>query len=101
MFFITCFTKIPTEDDFTNIGSTRTFGYLESFEDAEKALNENWCDMFECYYDYAVVEEIGPGIHCYAGKDERTFFKWDRNKNGFFKIDPIPEFKHIGNIAIG
>lgn len=100
MFFITCFEKIETDKlGWLDMGAQRVFGYKETFEQTEKALNENWCDMFECLYLYAVVEEIGPGIH--PDVRNRWFFKWDNEKNGFFRMDEPEEFKHYTNISIG
>lgn len=100
MFFITCFEKIEINDyGFPNTGYDRTFGYVETFEIAESCLNKNMYDMHECLYDYAVVEEIGSGIH--PDVRHRWFFKWDNSKEGFYIIKEPEEFKHYCNIALG
>lgn len=100
MFFITCFSKIAKDDlGWLDIGAFRTFGFKETFEEAEYALNHNVCDMWEYLYDYAIVEEMHPAIHPIA--ENRWFYKYDREKNGFFSMEEPEEFKHCCNIALG
>ena len=100
MFFITCFQKCETNDKgFLDTGEERVFGFKETFEQAEKALNENYCDMFEFLYKYAVVEEMKPAIH--PDVENRWFFQWNEDKQGFFRIDEPKEFEHWCNIALG
>ena len=42
---------------------SRTWGWYENFEDAEKSVLNNCTDMFECgYYEYAVIEEMPEGV---------------------------------------
>lgn len=99
MFFITCFQKIGKDKGFPDMGATRIFGYKETFEKAQEALNNNCCDMFEYLYHYAVVEEIGPGIH--PEVENRWFFEWNEDKHGFFEISEPKVFKGFCNIALG
>ncbi len=100
MYFITCFEKISIDKlGWLDIGSQRTFGYKETFEMAKLALNENWCDMREYVYNFAIVEKIPSGIH--PDVEEMWFFKWDENKKGFFEIPEPEEYNHFCNIAFG
>ena len=101
MFFITGLMRRHVDDNFDTIGNTRTFGYLETYEDAENALNKNMADMHEALYDYAVIEYFESGLYPICWNADRVFFKWDATKNGFFRCDPIPELENICNIAIG
>ena len=55
--------------------------YKETLEEAEYALNNNTCDMFEFLYEYAVIEEMGPYIH--PDVEQEIWFKWDNEKKGF------------------
>lgn len=90
MYFITCFEHFPDENDkFLDHGDVRVFGYYDNFEECVKALNENRCNMFEGCYDYAVVEKIGSGI--YAQVELKRYFKFDKEKDGFFEIE-TPEY---------
>ena len=89
MFFITCFSKIATDNlGWLDMGSVRTFGF-----------NTNSCDMWEYLYDYAVVEEMHPAIH--PEVENRWFYKYDREKDGFFRMEEPEVFKHYCNIALG
>ena len=100
MYFITCFRKVTKDDlGWLDMGETRTFGYYDNFDDADKALKDNYCDMHETIYHYAVVEKIDAGIHHIAEK--RWFYKYDKEKDGFYPIEEPKEFEHHINIALG
>ena len=106
MFFITCFSRckkndltempialydmrtVGDETEMPNFCDKRTFGYFEDYETCTLALHENWCDMREACYQYAVVEYIEQGIHSMAKEIE--WFQWDEEKEGFFEI-PKPQ----------
>ena len=82
MYFITCFSNFESE----YIDNYRTFGYFSDSDTCIKALNENWADMCEArYYTYAVIEEIGEGIHQHAM--QIAWFCWDEEKEGFYEIE--------------
>jgi hypothetical protein len=93
MFFITCIDNLSTFD------YQRTFGYTQTFEEAEKKLNENYLDLHEYLYQYAVVEKIPAGIHQTAEKE--VWFKWNEEKGGFFQIDKPSEVLSFCNFALG
>ena len=99
MYFITCFTKINKDEYGLDIGSARTFGYFEKYEDAHQALKTNCCDMFETINNYEIIEKIEPGIHSLA--EQRWFYKYDENKDGFYPIEESKEFEAHINFAIG
>ena len=92
MYFITCLQQCDKDEfGWFDGGSRRTFGYRETLELAEEALNLNMCDMHEYLYDYAVIEKLGPYIH--PDVEEEIWFKWDDNKHGFFRIEkPEPTY---------
>ena len=100
MYFITVFDKVePSDIFFAEFGDKRTWGYYPEYEWAMNALHENRTDMHEGCYEYAVIENIGPGICAYAG--ERQWFKWNKDKRGYFEIDEPECVKHLVNFAIG
>lgn len=89
IYTITCFARCElNEKGRLRLGAQRTFGYYTNRDDAIQAMHENWCDMFECLYTYAVVEAMREGIHCDV--DEEIWFQWDDESKGFFEI-PKPE----------
>ena len=101
MWFITVFEKIE-QDDVTKLidfGYQRTWGYYSEKECAVKALHENWTDMMETSYNYAVIEEYEEGISNYLFN--RQWFKWDDELGGYFEIEEPECVKCYGCYAIG
>ena len=100
MYFITVFDKVePSEIFYAEFGDQRTWGYYPEHQMAVNALHENRTDLHEGCYEYALIEKIGPGIcaHC----EERQWFKWDKEKRGYFEIEEPECVKHLVNFAIG
>lgn len=87
MWFITVFQKIePADNGWPEFGATRTWGFYSKRETAVQALHENWTDMWEYLYDYAVIEKYDEGISHYE-HGSRKWFKFDRGSNGYFEIE--------------
>ena len=81
MFFITCFSNFESE----YLDNYRTFGYFSELAMCIQALNENWADMNEGYYTYAVIEELSEGIHSHA--KQIAWFRWDEEREGFYETE--------------
>lgn len=43
---------------FTDLRDSRLWFLFSTFENAERAVLENYSDLFECYYNIAIIEEI-------------------------------------------
>ena len=100
MWFITVMKKIEPDNQFYALfGDKRTWGYYADKDTATQALHENWTDMWEGCYDYALIEKLGQGIcpNC----TERQWFKFERERNGYFEIEEPEYVKHIVNFALG
>ena len=82
MYFITCFCVDESKNECTD---SRTFGYFADYNECQTALHENWCDIHEFYYSYAVVEKISSGIH--SRPEKVVWFKWDDEKEGFYEAE--------------
>jgi len=86
MFFITTIENI--DDEMFDL--SRTVGYVESLEEAKEILEYNCCDLYETIYEYAVIEDIKPGL--YQGhKGKKYWFKWNEEKEGYEEIEK-PEY---------
>lgn len=79
---------------------TRCVGYTTSFEEAEKIVKENICDISEGgNYNYAMIEAIAEGI--YPQSEVRFFFEYDFDNAKYVEMDEPEAFKGIYNFAIG
>lgn len=100
MWFVTVVEKMEyVESDWANYGSTRTWGYYSDKEVATQSLHENWTDMRENFWNYAVIEEYEEGICNDTG--ERQWFKWNEERQGYFEIDEPEGVRQIVCFAIG
>ena len=80
------------ENDKSNLfpdRSQRCFGYFQTFEEAEKAVLNNSCDIWETIHEYAVIEKVEDGIHQYDFNP--TWFKWNLEKECYEKVEK-PDF---------
>ncbi len=100
MWFITVMEKIEPSDQFYALfGDQRTWGYYKDYNMALRVLHGNRTDIWETCYDYAVLEKFGEGISPYC--EERHWFKYNRERDGYFEIEEPECVKHLCNFAIG
>lgn len=97
MFFITAFQELDSE--IGGIKNSRCFGYYPHFETANNAVKNNMCDINETIYDYAVIENIEPGIHSIY--TDRWFYKFNYKTGMYESIEEPKEVMHFCNFAIG
>ena len=78
----------------------RCVGYFSKFNDAEQAVLENACDIWETCYDYAVIENIQEGLYQYDFHP--TWYKFHKLLGGYVKCEQ-PSFvnKNGGMGTIG
>lgn len=81
---------------FPTYGSTAFMGFYHDFDDAVESVMENACDINEHCYNYAVVEEILPGLYSYPRP--RWFYKFNREKNEYEPIEEPKFMNHIANV---
>lgn len=99
MYFITCFQKYEKVNGWPEIGASRTFGYYPYRDWAIEDLHKNNTDLREMLYNYAIVEKIPCGLSQLA--EEKIFFKWDEERQGFFEVDGAEFEDCFGNYAFG
>ena len=88
-YFITGITyKGEVETVLPNRGQ-RCFVYLSTFEEAEKAVLNNYCDIWETIHEYVVIEKVEDGIHQYDFNP--TWYKWNLEKECYEKTEK-PDF---------
>ena len=97
--FITVFEKIPNKNNLFDLGASRCWGFYTDYNKALETLHNNITDLYENFYNYAVLEEYYEGILSTSGK--RQFFIFNRNKNGYIEIDEPKCFSVWSGFAIG
>lgn len=101
MWFITVFEELGTTKlGWPDVGSCRTWGFYFNRDTAVRALHENWTDMRECLYNYAVIEGLDEGICAYHHHSKDQWFEWDEERQGYYEIDPPSWAQHVANWAL-
>lgn len=99
-YFITVFEKLGLDENgFPDKGFSRCWGFYSDKDAAFQAVHENWTDMEETVYEYAVIEGYHEGISHYTFF--RQFFKFDPDRNGYFEIDEPKGYEHFCSFSIG
>ena len=100
IYIITTMTKLEQNKlGWPEYGSTRTVGWYESFNDAEKCVVYNNGDIWETCYDYAIIEEVEEGLYPYC--KPRWFYKYNIETGEYERIEEPELMKHIVCIGIG
>lgn len=79
---------------------TRCFGFYNTYNEAAKAVENNYGSMQECLYDYIVIEYIEPGIHPTV-EVERWWWWVEENRRWEDGIEKPEEFRGTVNFALG
>ena len=94
MYFVTTIGKYRNSEFFDDI---RCVGYFSTVEDAKDVILNNYGDIRETNYQYALIESVHVGLYPHA---ERLF--WYEWINGKYQEIPTPEhFKQMCNFSIG
>lgn len=92
MWFITTITNL---EEF----NTRTVGWFNDYDEAEKIVLENQCDLWETIYDYAVIDWIPKGL--YQSDGGYFWFKFNIETSKYELVDCPKGFENIIGIGIG
>ena len=104
MWFVTLFEEIEPYEKEENknlpvFWNQKTLGYFAEKYKAIDCLHVNYLDVDNDDYDYAVLEKFNEGI--YPGCEERQFFRYDSEADGYYEIDPPDFVKNITCFALG
>ena len=99
-YFITTFSKMETDSHgFPDIGASRCWGFYKNKDTAIKAVKENWANIQDCAYSYAMIEE------CREGISNMTFwrkvFKYNKENDSFEEIEEPAEWGCFHGFAFG
>ena len=99
-YFITVFERTDVNDSgWTDTGCQRTWGFYADKETSFQCVHENWTDLEETIYRYALIEEYTEGIGHWTGY--RQWFKFDLEKKGYVEIDEPEGYNHFSCFAFG
>lgn len=91
--------KLEEHNNLPDVGASRVVGFYTDRSDAEFAVKNNSCDIWEMCYDYAIIEEVEEGL--YSLSTERSYYKYD-TEDGHYHPIPEPDFmKHLSGFTIG
>ena len=82
-----------------SVSSRRCWGFFGSFEDAECAVLENDADIYECEYEYMVIEDYRMGLMT-IGKDPH-WYQYNYTTEKFNPIETPDWAVNIVNWGIG
>ncbi len=89
-------TVVKKPSGFASFGEWEIVGFFHEEESAIEAVKANACDIYETCYEYAVVEEVTPGL--YSWKRNCWCFKYDGDLDEYVQIE-VPEIvKSLGLI---
>ena len=97
IFTVTTFCYNPDLD--RPISNVRTPGFYHEFDYAEADLINNCGDIWEYSYDYALIEEVKPGL--YQACTNRHFFKFNISTKKYEQIPTPAGLKNVINFSIG
>ena len=80
---------------FPDMGTTDFPGYFLDYEIAVEAMHENACDIRETVFDAGFILKKKEGLYNCCGSDERTYFEWDPDREGYFETEEPEAYKHI------
>lgn len=102
IYAVTVFQKISKDPDIKNpyifdYGDRRCVGWFNNLEEAEFAVEQNINNIHDGMYNYAIIEEMLPGI--FTKDISRRVYKWELNQ--YIRIAIPTELKHASNFGIG
>lgn len=94
---ILLFSRIPTLDEsgWPDFGTQDDVGFYYEYETAVRAMHENWCDIQEYMFKAGFILTLYPGLYETATSENRTYFEWNEEKQGFFEKEEPNCLKHF------
>ena len=95
----TCEKLEKGENGLVQVGSSRTPGWYSTFEEAERTVLENACDIWETCFNYACIEKYHEGLYGIA--EEMGWYKYDPESRGYRKIERPAVLKGLSSFGMG
>lgn len=98
IFFITTIEIREMKKDFP-LTNHRTVGWFPTFNLADYATVNNYGDIHETGYQYAIIEEVEFGLYPYITRE--FWYEFDKEQEKYVPIVKPKIFEKIVNFAIG
>lgn len=82
-----------------DFGNRRCVGWYEDIHEAKCAVENNFSNIHEDDFNYAIIETYEPGILC--NEIARELYKWNSTTNSYELIDIPVELSKVSNFGIG
>lgn len=93
--------RMEVKNFFPDLGSRRLVGWYAAYETAVSAVTENWGDLYEYAYRYALIERVKEGLYRPADSHDRWWFEYDYETGGYVPIKEPEEFSGYSGFTIG
>ena len=80
---------------FPEVGCEDHPGFYYELDTAIRAMNENWADIQDHAFHAGFILCRLPGLYQGVTTNQRMYFVWDRDKEGFFQQEEPEIFKHL------
>lgn len=89
---------VEKKSGFPDFGDSNTVGFFYEKEKALDAVHNNAGDINETIYDYAIVEEVEPGL--YPCSTVRWLYKFDYKTKQYNPIEEPEILSHMCGIVV-
>lgn len=104
IYTVTVFQKIArnpkdSEDYIPDFGDLWCVGWFDNWDEANCAVTNNFDNIHDNFYDYAIIEKVEPGI--FSVDIDRTVYQWNPSLDGYREIETPEEVNKSSNFGIG
>lgn len=78
------------------IGELNDMGFYYDLHNAIKAMHENRCDIRETCFNAGFILCHFQGLYETTTNQERMYFLWDDEKEGFYEAEEPEKFANLG-----
>lgn len=91
LYSLTTFEKLDSfkKTNLLDMGDKRCVGIFSQLKNAQEIVEENICDIYEGYYQFAIIEEITTGLYPYC--ETRYLYKFDDSQQKYILVSPDSE----------
>lgn len=87
----------PEQKEYFTITGCRTWGWYSEFKDAEECVTNNFTDIYEGDYEYALIEKVAEGVLYGGDLAEEHWYKWEGSweSGGYVPCDKPEQYEGV------